>query len=117
MALTGVAPPLNCINAKIFFIMAQPSLYKQNRGANGQFGSGFSQNSVQGKYSHLNPLYYYIYPNTYETRKVTGANGTIEPGGRRAKSRGETAIKNKIKTSGLQSAKVKADVLKKTGLR
>ncbi len=96
--------------------MAQPALYKQNRSGNGQFTTGKSQNSVPGKYSHLNPLFYYIYPTTYETRRVVDANGNvIEPGRRKAKSKGENAVNNRIQTSGLQSDRIKADIRKKTG--
>lgn len=98
--------------------MAQPALYKQKRGSNGQFATGLEQNSVKGKYSHLNPLFYYIYENTYETRRVEGQNGKVyEPGRRKAKSKGETAVNNRIQTAGLQSARVQANLQKKVGLR
>lgn len=78
--------------------MATP-LYRQNRGSNGRFGSGYTANTVAGGRS---PLFYY---DSGETRRVTDNRGrTNEPGGRRTTSAGERAINNAIRTAGMRGA-------------
>lgn len=77
--------------------MATP-LYRQNRGSNGRFGSGYTANTVAGGRS---PLFYY---DSGETRRVEGERGTIEPGGRRTNSAGERAINNAIRTAAMRGA-------------